>query len=73
MLTFADILASSSTFTEGEISGLKIDLSSWVKDAATYTGSVVIEEASKNSDGAMELIDGTILISENFYIETLTE
>ena len=73
VLTFADILASSSTFTEGEISGLKIDLSSWVKDAATYTGSVVIEEASKNSDGAMELIDGTILISENFYIETLTE
>ena len=72
-LKFDDILSSSSSYSEGEVSGVKIDVSSWVKETVNHSGKVIIEGATINGDGDIELTDGTLLNSENFYITTPTE
>ncbi|MFL2803155.1 MAG: hypothetical protein ACJ0DD_10465 [Paracoccaceae bacterium] len=72
-LNFNDIISSSTAYTEGEVSGVKIDISSWIKENISHSGQVIIEGATINNDGAIELADGSLLISENFFIETLTE
>jgi len=71
-LTFENISDAASVYSQSDISGVKIDLSTWVKETKNYSGEIIIKDASL-SDGVITLADGNILIAENFFIETLTE
>ena len=66
-----DIITASTDYSEGTVSGLKIDLSNWTKSDISHNGSVVISGASVNDDNHIELSDGNLLSGSNFFIETL--
>ena len=70
-LTLDDIITASTDYSEGTVSGLKIDLSNWTKSDISHNGSVVISGASVNDDNHIELSDGNLLSGSNFFIETL--
>ena len=70
-LTLDDIITASTDYSEGNVSGLKIDLSNWTKSDVSHTGSIVISGASINDDNKIELGDGNLLTGSNFFIETL--
>ena len=69
-LTFEDILSATSNYSDGNTSGVKIDLSEWTlgESETSYSGSVIIKGANLTDENKLMNSNGEEIVAENFFL-----
>ena len=74
-MTFEDILSATSNYSDGNTSGVKIDLSEWTlgESETSYSGSVIIKGANLTDENNLMNSNGEEIVAENFLVSPIEE